>query len=209
MHSAWTRGRISSLHCQLDTAPWIKLLFFRLLGMFCGEKYISASKAFSKWRQSIKPACKEPSLAMVTFCSLTACASAVIPGEERGFHRHAAKLAASAPWLCWNNPEQAPAVPGGIPAGKQSSSPFPDRARSSEHPEQQQHLASVCLSVLLLSPLLPAFLIFSSRKQHPVLSAAAHVSHYQVIFSFFPREEQIIASLMRLTKMSKKGLCFF
>lgn len=91
MHSAWTRGRISSLHCQLDTAPWIKLLFFRLLGMLYGEKYISASKAFSKWRQSIKPACKKQSLVMVTFCSLTAFASAVIRGEERGFHVHAGK----------------------------------------------------------------------------------------------------------------------
>lgn len=91
MHSAWTRGRISSLHCQLDTAPWIKLLFFRLLEMLYREKYVSASKAFSKWRQSIKPARKKHSLVMVTFCSLTVFASTVIRGEERGFHMHTGK----------------------------------------------------------------------------------------------------------------------
>lgn len=80
---------ISSLHCQLDTALWIKLLFFRLLAMLYGGKYISASKAFSKWRQSIKPPCQYLKLVMVTFGSITAFASTVISGEEQGFRVHA------------------------------------------------------------------------------------------------------------------------
>lgn len=120
-----------------------------------------------------------------------------------------AKLTPPAP--C-KNPGEAPAVPGGIPIGKQSSSPFPDPARvsgSNEHPDQ--HSRTCPHSILPLSPFLQAFLIFSSRKQHSVLSGAAHVSHTRVIFSFSPRKEQIIPSLMQLKRKntSKKGVWFF
>lgn len=183
MHSAWTRGRISSLHCQLDTAPWIKLLFFRLLEMLYREKYVSASKAFSKWRQSIKPARKKHSLVMVTFCSLTVFASTVIRGEEWGFHMHTGKADSISTLLvlqksrefqqcqrnlCWQT-EQLPLCRTGW--GGQ----WAPRAAESQ-------------SALLLSPLPWAFLIFSSRKQHSVLSGAAHVSHHRVIFFVFPRK---------------------
>lgn len=71
-------------------------------------------------------------------------------------------------------------------------------AGSSEHPDQ--HSRTCPHSILPLSPFLQAFLIFSSRKQHSVLSGAAHVSHTRVIFSFSPRKEQIMPSLMQLKK---------
>lgn len=203
MHSAWTRGRISSLHCQLDTAPWIKLLFFRLLGMLYGEKYISASKAFSKWRQSIKPARKKQSLVMVAFCSFTAFASSVIWVEEWGFHMHAGEAD-----LCWKNP----AVQGGIPAGKQSSCPFPDRARMVPGwvgAASTQICSRTCPQPALLlshfsnhlSPLL-----FKETTLSSIRSSTCEP--LSVIFLFYPRKEQIIPSLMQLKEMSKK-VCVF
>lgn len=185
MHSAWTRGRISSLHCQLDTAPWIKLLFFRLLGMLYGEKYISASKAFSKWRQSIKPARKKQSLVMVAFCSFTAFASSVIWVEEWGFHMHAGEADSISTLLvleksssargnsCWQT-EQLPLSRSCQDGSRMSG--------SSEHPDLQQNLPSACPAPLpLLQPFVSSSLQGNNTQFYQEQHMWATISYFFIL----------------------------
>lgn len=172
MHSAWTRGTISSLHCQLDTTPWIKLLFFRLLGMLYGEKYISASKAFSKWRQSIKTACKKQSLVMVTFCSLTAFASTGTRGEEQGFHRHTDKADSISTLLGLEKSRGCPSSARRNSCWQTEQLPLSRSCLGSEyeHPDQQQNLPSVCPAPLPTSPSI-SHLLFKEKTLSSIRSS--------------------------------------
>lgn len=207
MHSAWTRGRISSLHCQPDTAPWIKLLFFRLLGMLYGEKYISASKAFSKWRQSIKPPRKKQSLVMVTFCSLTAFASTVMWGEERGFCIHAGKADSISTLLVLEKPRGGPSSARRNSCWQTEQLPLSRSCQGEWEQRAHRPAAEPALSLSCPSPASPSTcLLFKETTLSSIRSSTCEP--LGVIYSFFPRKEQIIPSLMQLKKMSKK-VCVF
>lgn len=146
---------------------------------------------------------------MVTFCSITAFASTVIRGKEQGFHVRAVSGKADSisvppvlekprrglssiredlsltnrrsPGLLAPQPHQR----GPAAASGSASCAGPAQQRRCQRASPSQTPAAVTVSVALLSSSASICLIFSSRKQHWVLTAA-YASHYQVIFFFSP-----------------------
>lgn len=147
---------------------------------------------------------------MVTFCSITAFASTVIRGKTQGFHVRATsgKVDSISTLLVLEKYRRGlssvrkdffltnsmspgflvlqPYQPGSAVASE--SVPFAWRSHQygckQTSRTQTEVVFTVC--VALLSSFASICLIFSSRKQHYVLTEAAYVSHYQVIFSFSP-----------------------